>query len=251
MNHEARLELAINAALEAGRYLRERQGIAVESGEGRDIKLSSDKLSEQIIIDALLPSRIPILSEERGLIGKNEGLCWIIDPLDGSMNYYKGLDDLACVSIALCDSGNPVLGVVNRFMRDELFSGMDGGQAALNGISIRPSGVTESAQAVLVTGFPLKRDYTHEALARFVRYVQCFKKIRMLGAAALMAAFVACSRVDAYIEEDIMLWDVAAAVAIVRAAGGVADLQRRTDYRCVCRCFSTRELMEDFDAKGI
>jgi len=245
------LGLAVNAALAAGRFLGGRQGVAVVSADGRDIKLSSDKASERIIIDALAPSGIPILSEERGMIGGGAGLCWVVDPLDGSMNYYKGLDDLACVSIALCDDGVPVLGAVNRFARGELFTGVTGGRAELNGVPIKPSNTAVTGQAVLATGFPLNRDYSSVALASFVKQAQRFKKIRMLGAASLMAAFVACGRVDAYMEEGIMLWDVAAAAAIVRAAGGEVELQERADHVCVCRCFSTRGLMEDFDAESV
>ena len=103
----------------------------------------------------------------------------------------------------------------------------------------------------MATGFPVKRDYSEGSLLSFVKQVRRFKKVRMLGAAALMSVFVACGRLDAYFEEDIMLWDVAAAMAIVKAAGGVVYYQARDDNKCVFRCFSTCELMEDYSAEGL
>ncbi len=113
------LELAIKAAEKAGEFLRKRENIHVDALEGKDIKLSSDKISERIIMDILEKSSIPVLSEEYGFKGQEGDRCWIVDPLDGTINYFKGLDDLACVSIALWKKGKPVLGVVYRFINKE------------------------------------------------------------------------------------------------------------------------------------
>ena len=133
MSPEKQLDIAITAATRAGDFLRRLENMTVDSSRGKDIKLSSDKLSESIIVETLSSSNIPILSEESGSIGNTSGRYWIIDPLDGSMNYYKGLDDFSCVSIALWENGGPVLGVINRFARDEIFTGIPCGIAALNG----------------------------------------------------------------------------------------------------------------------
>ena len=115
------LSLAIRAATEAGNFLKKREGIHVDALEGKDIKLSSDKMSEKILMDILEESGLPILSEEYGFKGEEGSQCWIIDPLDGTINYFKGMDEMACVSVALWRDGRPVLGAVNRFMKGELF----------------------------------------------------------------------------------------------------------------------------------
>lgn len=98
----------------------------------------------------------------------------------------------------------------------------------------------------MATGFPVKRDYGTESLASFIQNVQSFKKIRMLGAAAIMGSFVADGRIDAYTEEQIMLWDVAASSAIVTSAGGIADVIPLKENKCICRLFANRELYEEY-----
>ena len=245
------LKLAIRAAIEAGDYLKKRENIHADSIDGKDIKLSSDKNSEKIIMEILDESGIAILSEEYGLKGQKGDTFWVIDPLDGTMNYYRGLDDIACVSISLWKKGKPVLGVVNRFMSDELFFGEEGFGAYMNDTPICTSEIKVTEQAVMATGFPVKRSYDTDNLTQFVQQVQSFKKVRMLGAAALMSTFVACGRVDAYFEDEIMVWDVSAGVAIVNAAGGTAVLEPLDDNKCICKCFANQDLKENYYAKGL
>lgn len=181
MGKSKELQLAIQAAKAAGDYLRKETTVQVDSAEGKDIKLSSDKKSEQIIMDILEESNLPILSEEYGLKGKTGTEYWIVDPLDGTVNYYKGFREMACVSIALWREDRPVLGVVYRFMVDELFYGEEGYGAYLNDQPIHTASVREVPKAVIATGFPVNRTYGTESLMRFIRQVQCFKKIRLLG----------------------------------------------------------------------
>lgn len=254
--YEKELELAKLAAREAGSYLIKREEIHVDANVGKDIKLSSDKYSEELIIDILKVSGIPILSEECGRVDVHAGpagsdTVWIIDPLDGTANYWKGLQELSCVSIALWKGDAPVLGVVYRFFCNELYYGIVGQGAFLNGVPIRTSDVTKTEQAVVATGFPVHRDYGTESLSAFVRQVQRFKKVRMLGAAAVMGTFVAAGKVDAYMEDEIMLWDVAGASALVLAAGGEVSVELLEDDKCICKCFATRALMEDYYAKSL
>lgn len=245
------LELAKKAAVRAGDLLKERRDIEVNDFSGKDIKLSSDKLSEKLIMDILKESSIPILSEEFGETGELGSKYWVVDPLDGTVNYFKGIDEFSCVSIALWDQGKPVIGVVYRFMADELFYGEIGKGAYMNGEALYPSNIEKISEAVLATGFPVKRSYDKESLVSFIHKVQRFKKIRMLGAAAIMGTFVACGRVDVYYEEEIMLWDISAAVAIVNAAGGYAEIKILGDNKCICRCFASKALQEDYYAQGI
>jgi myo-inositol-1(or 4)-monophosphatase len=189
---------------------------------GRDVKLQADTEAESIVLDVLRKtSDYPVLAEEGGMSGapSGSGPFWIVDPLDGTLNYSRNID-LCCVSIALYDGLVPILGVVYDFNRHDLFSGVVGAGADLNGEPISPTSVTEPGRAVLATGFPVQRDFGSTALQSFMSQVQQFKKIRLLGSAALSLAYVASGRVDAYTEEDIMIWDVAAGVALVQASGG-------------------------------
>lgn len=245
--YKAEYELAMKAALKAGEFLENNYDLQVDSHAGKDIKLSSDRKSEAIIIEILNETDIPILSEECGVIGDDtSSKMWIVDPLDGTANYWKGMKDLTCVSIALWENGQPVLGVINRFHQKEVFSGIVGEGAWLNENAIRTSSVTELKDAVFATGFPVKRDYTNESLNAFMKQVQSFKKIRMLGAAAIMGAMVAAGRIDAYREEQIMWWDIAASAAIVKAAGGSVDITMLKDNQCICNLFANNVLYDNF-----
>lgn len=251
--YQTELEIAKQAATEAGAYLRNCSSLHVDDQEGKDIKLSVDKESEKILVHRLSQTGYAILSEECGEVygESREGLHWIIDPLDGTANYWKGMKELCCVSVALWKKEEPVLGVVYRFATDELFWGVVDEGAFCNGQPIHTSATQTVADAVIATGFAVRRNYGTESLTRFVRQVQRFKKVRMLGAAAIMGTFVGNGRVDAYMEDEIMLWDIAAAVAIVKAAGGTATVQLLKDYKCICRCFANHGLKEDYDAKGV
>jgi myo-inositol-1(or 4)-monophosphatase len=195
----------------------------VRSDSGRDIKIEADQESERMIITYLQKrSEFSILSEESGMLTadkEKEGLTWIIDPLDGSLNYSRGIP-ICCVSVGLWQRDKALLGSVYDFNNDELFSGIVGKGAWLNGETIKTSITAEKEKAVLCTGFPISTDFSVKALSASVQHVREYKKVRLLGSAALSLAYVASGRVDAYIERDIMLWDVAGGVAIVKAAGG-------------------------------
>lgn len=247
MKFEQEFRLAIEAAQKAGEYLKENNA-SVHSLVGKDIKLENDRKSEDLIVSILKKTGIPILSEERGLTEgtTNTDLKWIVDPLDGSANFWKGMRELTCVSVALWEKESPVIGIVNRFHTGELFSGITGEGAFLNGESIYTSDVTELNKAVFATGFPVMRSYESDSLNQFIRRIQEFKKIRMLGAAAVMGAFVACGRVDAYREDDIMLWDIAASSALVKAAGGYVQIIPTGGNKCICSLFGNESLWENF-----
>lgn len=218
------LALAERAALDAGRLLAARAGgsARVVAETGRDIKLQADRTAEDRIIDILTAgSGISLIAEERmtdASAASNVGLRWIVDPLDGTMNYFLGIP-FCCVSVALWRNDDPLAGVVYDFDRDEMFSAMVGSGAWLNGSAVRVRSAPPD-RAVLCTGFPAGTDFTPAALSRFVAHVSVFRKIRLLGSAALSLAYVAAGRADAYFERDIRIWDVAAGLALVRAAGG-------------------------------
>lgn len=219
-----RLAIAERAAREGGRVLASmpRAGAVITSETRRDVKLEADRRSEDRIVDVLAAlSPVPVLAEERAdeaPLVATDGLRWIVDPLDGTMNYLLGIP-FCCVSVGLWDGDEPLVAAVYDFDRDEMFSSTAGEGAWLNGLPIRV-GVTPAERAVLCTGFPAATDFGSEELSRFVSQVRTFRKVRMLGSAALSLAYVAAGRADAYYERDIRIWDVAAGLGLVMAAGG-------------------------------
>lgn len=218
------LALATLAAREAGRFLRSgpRRDAPRVAESRRDVRLEADRVAEDRIVNVLAEGPpIPIVAEERvtdGAAPPTAGLRWIVDPLDGSVNYLQGIP-FCCVSVALWRDDDPLAAAVYDFDRDELFTALVGDGAWLNGTAVHVRS-TPQDRAVLCTGFPVGTDFTAVALSGFVRQVREFRKIRMFGSAALSLAYVAAGRADAYFERDIRIWDVAAGLALVRAAGG-------------------------------
>lgn len=221
---DSALQAAEAAVRAAGRLLLDlsRRPLDVVSEAAHDIKLRADQLAEARILDILAERcPLPVLTEESGEHGvlTATSRMWVVDPLDGTFNYSRGMP-MCCTSVGLWDGGEPVLGAIYDFFGDHLFLGAVGCGATLDGEPVHPSGVTDPAKAALATGFPHHCDMGDASMVRFVAQARGCKKIRMLGTAALMGAYVSNGWLDAYREDDIWLWDVAAAAAIVRAAGG-------------------------------
>lgn len=212
---EAELALAKKIAFKVGSLLKNSTEKNIISQYGKDIKLELDVRIEALIKKEItLSSSNPILGEESGLEGElsEDGFLWIIDPIDGTMNFSRDIP-AACVSIALWKGNEPILGVIYDFYRDELFSAVVGNTPRL---SINQK---DKSQALLATGFPTYMKNDDSTLEHFIKCVQEYKKIRMIGSAALSLAYVSCGRFDAYMENSIKLWDVAAGIALCRAAG--------------------------------
>ena len=217
------LEIAQMAARSGAEVLRRRREIGIGAADvrGRDIKLAEDKLSEAAIIASLrAASSYPILAEESGWVPNEavtaDAIYWAIDPLDGTFNYFRGIP-LCCTAVALCMGMKPILGAVFDFNRDEMFAGGKGVGFFVNEDAvIRPSGSHE----ILTTGFPVRGHHGTEALEKLSSLESKWRKVRMLGSAALSLAWLAAGRVDGYEEQGIMWWDVAAGCALVEAAGG-------------------------------
>ena len=249
------LDVAGSAVAEAGRLLLElsRKPIEVLCEPGHDIKLRADQLAEERIL-AVLKERLPlpVLTEESGEHGAvtETSRMWIVDPLDGTFNYSRGMP-MCCSSVGLWENGQPVLGAVYNFFNDELFAGIVGQGAWLNGKPIAVSGVKAAAKASLASGFPHHQDYDDAPLREFIGQVQDFKKIRMLGSAALMGVYAACGWLDVYLEDDVWLWDIAGAAAVCRAAGGVVQVRPGKAGRWAREvvCAASPELMTVLEAR--
>jgi myo-inositol-1(or 4)-monophosphatase len=231
-------ELAERAARGAGAAILA-AGRVVEQELLRDRKIRADRDADDVIVRELKAgSSYPILTEESGLLGEaTDSFRWIVDPLDGSMNYSQGIP-LCAVSIALWRGEEPVGGVVYDFNRDELFSASDG-EIFLNGASIAVAPPVSRGEAFLATGFPAGGDFDQAALSTLVNRATRYRKVRLFGSAAISLAYVASGRIHAYAEDGIRLWDVAAGLALVRAAGGVIrwePIEGRDTYRVAAGC---------------
>jgi myo-inositol-1(or 4)-monophosphatase len=222
------LAVAEATAAEAGAALfaHRKAWSVIAAEEGREVKIDADTRAEAIILAALEKAApYPIISEEAGWVRANEHgdrFVWAVDPLDGSVNYLRGYPHCA-VSIALLDSGEPVLGVVDCFALGERFSGIVGAGAWLNGAPIQVSSIADPASGILQTGVPARA--SEASMRLFETRLKAWRKVRMIGSAATALAYVAAGRAEAYRESGAMIWDVAAGCALVKAAGGLCRIE--------------------------
>jgi myo-inositol-1(or 4)-monophosphatase len=228
------LEIAKSAALLAGAYIKDQQNKDLEIllNEARDIKLQVDVDAEKIIKDHIVAkSSFPILAEESGASSQLNEFYWVVDPLDGTSNFLRNIP-ISCVSIALMKNIEPILGVIFDFNNDDLYFAHHKSKAYLNDFELLVSSTALKSDATLVTGIPAKKNYSDEEFKNMISDFQSWKKIRMIGSAAMASVYVASGKADAYSENGIFLWDVAAGAAIVKAAGGEAILKNLTsDFR--------------------
>jgi myo-inositol-1(or 4)-monophosphatase len=225
------LTTAVDAALKAGALLRENfeKPLEVDDMLAHDIKLELDRRTQRLIEDHIL-ARHPdhaILGEEGTRSGTGD--CeWIIDPLDGTVNYFYGIPHFA-TTIALRRNNELLAGVIHDPLRDETWTVELGTPPLLNGREIRVSHRNQLTDCIVSMGVSKSLETINSTLPVFNHAIRQVKKMRMLGSAALDIAYVATGRLDAYIETSIGLWDIAAGVLLVRAAGGQVDLQPHAD----------------------
>jgi len=221
------LETAGEAARAAGGLLRAHFGrpLTVDENHAHDIKLELDKRS-QTLIESLILGRFPghAIYGEEGVRGDQDSeFQWVIDPIDGTVNFFYSIPHFA-ISIALRRAGEIIVGVIYDPMRDEMWSVVKGGVPTLNGREIRVSGRTVLGEAIVSVGVAKSMDSINNSLPLFEKLLRSAKKCRMMGSASLDIAYVACGRLDAYIEGAISLWDVAPGILLVEAAGGSVQL---------------------------
>ena len=239
------LLLAKDAAKKAGDFLTENKKKLNTSlfSSNKDIKLKADISAENLIKDIISrESSIPILAEESGLSsGSVDKIFWVVDPLDGTANFSRDIP-ICCVSIALVERFKPVLGVIYDFNNKDLYEGSIFSKASLNGKDISVSQVSSPEDGILVTGLPNATNYSKNALLEMVKDFQDWRKVRMIGSAAMASAYVASGKADLYKEKKSYLWDVAAGAAIVNAAGGKAIISEQNDKFQVDVFFSNSNL---------
>jgi len=228
------LDAADNAARAAGELLRKsfQHPQRVSSALAHDIKLEIDVQAQELITKLLL-DEFPehALYGEEGIVGdQSSEHQWVVDPLDGTVNYFYGIPHF-CVSIALRFRGEIMVGVIYDPIREEMWRGQKGEAPKLNGEIFHVSDRADLAEAVISVGLS-KTGITIEAgLPVLQRMIHRARKCRLLGSAALDMAYVACGRFDAYIEQGISLWDIAAGWLLIETAGGIVDLRPREDMK--------------------
>ncbi len=222
MDYAPQLRAAEKAARLAGDYLlsRFRTPLPVDEELAHDIKLRIDKEAQQMIEEALW-GEFPtygVLGEE-GRAAADEEAVWIIDPLDGTVNYFYGLP-LFCVSIALRVHGKVVLGCVYDPVRGACYCATANTPAMCNGRLIHVSTRANMSDAVVFVGHGTHDGSGAAGVRRFAHVSSQVRKIRILGTAALTLCYIAEGCFDAYIENRTHLWDFAAAGFILEQAGG-------------------------------
>ena len=250
MNLTAALKVAVKAARAAGKVMRDNWHAPkkINATEAHDIKLELDVRCQALIEKILAAAypQIPVLGEEGNTGDTTAEYRWVIDPIDGTVNYAFGMPH-AAVSIALQSKGDKrqvtgdtnrspvrrapnlvtrgashvsVVGVIYDPFTDELWTTVAGQPTRLNGKIVCASKRAKIEDAVIAMGFSQSQDNLEKSLPHLVRISRRAKKIRIMGSAALELAYVASGRLDAYIERTINLWDVAAGALLIECAGG-------------------------------
>lgn len=226
MDNEGLLSLAIDVASEAGELLAERFRSGVVDVQTKstptDVVTDADRDSEDLVMRRIGFARPDdgVVTEEGKGRASASGATWIIDPLDGTVNYLFGIPVWG-VSVALHDSEGPLLGVVSDPMRGEVFAALRGRGAMLNGRPIRVSDTDDLATALVGTGF------SYDALARevqahrLVRVLPRVRDVRRAGSAAIDLAWLASGRLDGFFEAPMKVWDRAAGELLISEAGGL------------------------------
>lgn len=230
------LSIAKEAAIKAGKFLAEDPAALrkVNVDLIHDVKIEADVQSEKLIVEFLRQKTgYSILSEEAGMIKGDQGeLIWIIDPVDGSLNYSREIP-ICCISIGLWKREEPILGVIYDFNHKELFSAVVGQGAWKNNEPIHVSATDTKQKGILLAGFPTLTDLSSSGIQNFIEHIQTYKKVRLLGSAALSIAYVACGMAEAYYERDIMLWDVAGGIPLILGAGGDVQIEKTLKPHCL------------------
>ncbi len=224
------INLITKACMKASRSLirdfGEIENLQVSTKSPGDFVSSADKRTEMIIIDELQKAHpeYGIITEEAGIINKsNTSNRWIIDPIDGTMNFLNGVPQFA-ISIGYEENNEVKCGVIFNPIMNEMFSAEKGNGAYLNNSRIRVSNKKKIKDALLVTGGPKQVSKIKDKIFNeYINVSNHVSNVRKFGSAALDIAYVACGRFDGYWQREINYWDIAAGLVILKEAGGLVN----------------------------
>jgi len=211
----------------------------------REIKAEADLVIEKLLIEELSKSGLSIFSEEIGLIKskKKSNLRFIVDPIDGTVNFLRGINECS-ISVALFDNEKPIFGVIGSYPSCLIsWGGKDIG-AFFGGQPIIVSSIKDINKGILCTGFPSRFNFTSNSIQEQVFLMESFNKVRMLGSASQSLLKLAQGSVEAYYEKSIMIWDIAAGIAIVEGAGGKYSISSIQDLKYPLEVFATNNLVK-------
>ena len=224
------INIITRACMKASRLLirdyGEIENLQVSSKGPGDFVTSADKRTEKILIEELQKAHpdYGIITEETGVINKsNTKNRWIIDPIDGTMNFLNGIPQFA-ISIGYEEENEIKCGVIFNPITNEMFCAEKGNGAYLNNSRIRVSNKKKIKDALIVTGGPKGSSKIKDKI--FTEYINVSKNVsnvRKFGSAALDIAYVACGRFDGYWQRELNYWDIAAGIIILKEAGGFVD----------------------------
>jgi myo-inositol-1(or 4)-monophosphatase len=234
-SHTDALRIAGDIASEACTLLRDAQkaiGPIRSKTVARDLVTEWDTRIEELILQRLgeRSPGVAVLAEESGAREGAEGSYWLVDPIDGTVNFAHGHPHFA-VAISLEEAGNPVAAVVAAPMLDWTFEGIAGGGATMNGEPMQVSAVDRLEQALLATGFPYDRAETRHNFAQWEHFQCTAAACRRFGVASLDLCMVARGWFDGYWETRLNPWDVSAGALFVREAGGLVTGIRGEAFR--------------------
>jgi len=245
-NKSSELQTAIRAAQAAGAITREKFGELSQSDirakEFKDFVTVVDKACEAAI-SAIIAESFPddsMLCEEGTVMAGTSGRIWIVDPLDGTLNFIHSFPVFS-ISIALKDGNNELLtGVVYQPILDELFTAERGKGAYLNDKKISVTSRTDKESFLMATGLPFKEydDYLESAIGMLKDVMHDSAGIRRAGSAAIDLAYTACGRFDGFWEYRLFPWDFSAGVLLVREAGGIV-----TNFAGEHNVFNTQSIL--------
>ncbi len=231
------LEVAIKAARSAAdkvrEYDRNRSTLGIRSKEKFDLVTDADLASEKIIREVITEAfpNDAILGEEGSSEELTAGRRWIVDPIDGTTNFAHGFPPY-CISIALYDDSEPLVGVVLEISRDELFTATKGGGTRFNGHLVSVSATSDLSRSLIGTGFPVQEGIDYTSMLKLAhRILSETEGLRRPGSAAYDLCCVAAGRLEAFYEMDLKPWDVAAGALLITEGGGsVTDFQGGNDW---------------------
>jgi myo-inositol-1(or 4)-monophosphatase len=219
--------VAESAAVEAGGLIRQMltQPLHVQTKGYRDLVTDADIAAQKLITDQIrvrFPEHTFFAEEKNSELPSGGAVRWMIDPVDGTSNYSRGIP-IFCVSIAVAVAEQVVVGVIYDPMRQELFSALRSAGATCNGQPLRVSPTAELSEAIIGLDWGRQHTVRQTSLNALTTFAYKVRSIRAVGSSALALAWVAAGRLDMYLNFNLSAWDIAAGALLIHEAGGMTS----------------------------